>query len=139
MIPNDTLSVPRAPIKPANFSLPFWEGTREKKVLLQYCPRTKQYQYYPRPVSLFTGRRDLEWREVSGHGEIFSYTVARLGNGPFRGHEPYVIALVRLLEGVNVMAHVVRCDLDAIKVGMKVVPFWAPLPDGFNLLMYQPG
>jgi hypothetical protein len=33
----------------------------------------------------------------------------------------------------------VRCDLDAIKVGMKVVPFWAPLPDGFNLLMYQPG
>lgn len=135
---NDTLSVARAPIKPANFSLPFWEATREKKVMLQYCPRSRQYQYFPRPVSLFTGRRALEWREVSGHGTIFSYTVANLGAGPFRGHEPYIIALVRLAEGVNLMANVVNCDLDAIHIGMEVVPYWLPLPDGRNLLLYQP-
>ena len=103
-----------------------------------YCPRTNQYQWFPRPVSLFTARRDLEWREVSGHGEIFSYTIANVGNGPFRGHEPYLIALVRLDEGVNIMANIVKCDLDDIEIGMEVVPFWAPLPDGTNLLMFQP-
>jgi uncharacterized OB-fold protein len=135
---NDTLSVPRDPIRHANFSMPFWDGTREKKVMVQYCPRTSQYQWFPRPVSLFTARRDLEWREVSGHGKIFSYTIANVGNGPFRGHEPYLIALVQLDEGVNIMANIVKCDLDDIAIGMEVVPFWAPLPDGTNLLMFQP-
>lgn len=135
---NDTLSVPRDPINHANFSMPFWEGTRDKKVMVQYCLRTSQYQWFPRPVSLFTARRDLEWREVSGHGKIFSYTIANIGNGPFRGHEPYLIALVQLDEGVNIMANIVKCDLDEIEIDMEVVPFWAPLDDGTNLLMFQP-
>lgn len=135
---NDTLSVDRAPIRHANFSKPFWDATREKKLLIQFCPRTQQYQFFPRPVSLFTGRRDLEWREVPGNGKIFSYTIATLGYGPFRGHEPYLIAMVELDEGVQIMANIVNCEIDAIRVDMRVVPYWAPLADGTNLLMFQP-
>ena len=135
---NDTLSVERLPIRPTNFSKPFWEATHEKKLLLQYCPASRQYQFFPRPVSLFTGRRGLEWREASGRGEIYSYTVARLGPGPFRGHEPYLVALVLLEEGVQIMANVVGCAVEDIGIGMKVVPFWAPRSDGTHLLMFQP-
>lgn len=135
---NDTLSVERPAIRPASFSKPYWDATREKKLLIQYCPRTQQYQFFPRPVSIFTGRRELEWREVSGHGRVFSYTIATLGLGPFRGHEPYIVALVELDEGVQIMANIVECELDAIRIGMEVVPFWAPLSDGTHLLMFRP-
>lgn len=137
-VANDTLSVTRAPIRHANFSRPFWDATRDKKLVIQFCPRTQQYQFFPRPVSLFTGRRALEWREVTGNGRIFSYTVAALGYGPFRGHEPYLIALVQLDEGVNIMANIVNCDVDMIRIGLEVVPYWAPLSDGTNLLMFEP-
>ena len=61
---NDTLGVKRS-IKHFDFSEPYWEGTKQKKLLIQYCKVAKKYQHFPRPVSIFTGRRrDIEWREV---------------------------------------------------------------------------
>lgn len=136
---NDTLGVQR-PIPPArSFSLPFWEATREKKLLIQYCRRSGRYQFFPRATSIFTGRRsDLEWREVSGAGEVFTWTVARRAPPLFRGHEPYVVATVTLDVGVNVLANLVHCRLDAIRIGLPVKPVWAPLPNGMNLLMFEP-
>jgi len=135
---HDTLDVQREAIVPRSFSRPFWEGTRQKKLLLQFDPRSGKYQFFPRPNSLFDGKRGLEWREVSGAGEIFTYTVARRGPPNFRGKEPYLIATVTLAEGVNIIANVVHCGLDEIKIGMKVRPFWAPLANGTHLLMFEP-
>lgn len=136
---NDTLDVKRNPIQPRNYSRPFWEATRQRKLVIQYDRKSRRYQFYPRATSVATGRRrDLEWREVSGKGEVFSFTVARRARPPFEGHEPFVLAVVTLDEGVNVMANLVHCTLEEIRIGMRVVPFWAPLPDGTNLLMFEP-
>ena len=135
---NDTLDVAREPPVPRSYSRPYWDGTRQKKLLLQYDRRSGKYQFFPRANSLFNGHRDLEWREVSGRGEIFTYTVARRGPPAFRGKEPYLIATVTLAEGVNVIANVVHCGLDEIKIGMKVRPYWHPLANGTHLLMFEP-
>lgn len=135
---NDTLDVARVTPRTFSFSKPFWDATRERKVLLQYCRATGRYQFYPRPVSIFTGRRDLEWREVSGRGQIFAFTVAQVARPPFAGHTPFLIATVTLDEGVNVIANVIRCPIDRISVGMRVRPAWTPLPDGTNLLLFEP-
>ena len=135
---NDTLDVSRTAPRPFSFSKPFWDATREKKVVLQYCRATDRYQFFPKPVSVFTGGRDLEWREVSGRGAIFSFTVARIGRPPFNSHVPYLIATVTLDEGVNIIANVIHCEIDQIAIGMRVRPTWAPLPDGTNLLLFEP-
>jgi uncharacterized OB-fold protein len=135
---NDTLEIEREASVWRTCSKPYWDATREKKLLLQFDPRTGRYQFYPRPVGLAGGRRKLEWREVSGKGEIFSYTIARRTREPFRGHEPFLIVLATLDEGVNVMANMVDCTLDEIKIGLRVKPYWAPLNDGTHLLMFTP-
>ncbi|WP_333605681.1 Zn-ribbon domain-containing OB-fold protein [Novosphingobium sp.] len=135
---NDTLDVARAVPRSFRFSKPFWDGTRDRKLLLQYCRATGQYQFYPRPVSLFTGRTDIEWREVSGRGQIFAFTVAHVARPPFAGHTPFLIATVTLDEGVNVVGDIINCPIEQIAIGMRVRPAWAPLPDGTNLLMFQP-
>jgi uncharacterized protein len=135
---NDTLSVAREAPKPRSYSLPFWEATRDKTLLLQYCRRSGRYQFFPRATSIVDGHRDLEWRAVSGRGVIFSYTVVRRTRAPFQGHEPFAIVVVTLEEGVNLMANLVHCALDEIRIGMAVVPFWAPLPDGTHLPMFEP-
>jgi uncharacterized protein len=135
---NDTLQVAREAPQPFSFSRPYWEATREKKLLIQFCPSAGQYQFHPRPVSVFTGKSDLEWREVSGTGEVFTFTVAWRGPGPFRSHEPYLIATVTLDEGVNIIGNVVNCSYDDIHIGMRVKPFWAPLPGGMHHLMFEP-
>ena len=135
---NDTLSVSREPPKPRPFSKAYWDATREKRLIVQYDKRSGKYQFFPRPTSIYDGRRDLEWREVSGKGELFSYTIAHRARPPFQGHEPFVIGLVTLDEGVNVMANIVHCTRDQLKIGLRVKPFWAPLANGAHLLMFEP-
>ena len=135
---NDTLDVKRLPPPPRTFSQPYWDATREKKLLIQYDPRNKKYQFFPRANSIYDGRGGLEWREVSGKGEIFTFTIARRAREPFRGHEPFLIAMVILNEGVNVMANIVHCPLEKMRIGLRVKPFWAPLSDGRNLLLFEP-
>jgi uncharacterized OB-fold protein len=39
---------------------------------------------------------------------------------------------------VNVIADVVNCTAEELKVGMKVKPYWLPLANGEHLLMWQP-
>ncbi len=135
---NDTLSVKRD-IKHYDFGMPFWEATRQKKLVIQYCKATGKYQHLPRPVSIFTGRRrDIEWREVSGKGTVFSYTIAHRGPPAFQGKEPYAVASVTLDVGVNLIANLINCKAQDLKVGMKVKPYWHPLDTGEHLLMFQP-
>lgn len=135
---NDTLNVPREIPKPRSYSAAFWRGSREERLLVQYDPRCGKYQFYPRPTSIYDGRRGLEWREVSGEGAIFSFTIVRRAPPPFRGSEPFVIAVVSLDVGVNVMSNIVHCDLERLSIGLRVRPFWAPLSNGDNLLLFQP-
>jgi len=136
---NDTLSVERALPPMRSFSAPFWEATREKRLMLQYDRAVDAYQFYPRPASIYTGRRrDLEWREVSGKGEVFSYTIARRARPPFRDHEPFFIAMVTLDEGVNLMSNVIRCPLEEMRVGLRVRPWWLALSDGRHLPLFEP-
>ena len=135
---NDTLSVSREPPKPRSFSKAYWDATREKRLIVQYDKRSGKYQFFPRATSIYDGRRDLEWREVSGKGELFSYTIAHRARPPFQGHEPFAIGLVTLDEGVNVMANIVHCTRDQLKIGLPVKPFWAPLTNGTHLLMFEP-
>ena len=136
---NNTFDVTRAQINPRSFSMPFWEATREKRLLIQYDRTTQRFQFFPRANSIYNGRVSaLEWREVSGQGEIFSYTIARRSREPFQGHEPYFIALVTLREGVNVMANVVNCTQAEMRIGLSVRPHWLPLQNGMHLLMFEP-
>lgn len=135
---NDTLGILREPPKPRSFSKAYWDATREKRLIVQYDKRSGKYQFFPRATSIYDGHRNLDWREVSGKGEIFSYTIAYRARPPFQGHEPFVIGLVTLDERVNVMANIVHCDRDRLNIGLRVKPFWAPLSNGTHLLMFEP-
>lgn len=135
---NDTLTVERRVPRHYGFSEPYWEATREKRLVIQYCRQAQQYQFYPRPVSIFTGGRDLEWQEVSGRGTLFAWTVARIGRPPFTDQTPYVVATVTLDEGVNVIANLINCPFDDVTIGLRVRSTWAPLADGTNLLLFEP-
>lgn len=135
---NDTAEVQRETVHRRDCSQPYWDATREKRLLVQYCPRSGQHQFYPRPVSIATGRADVEWREVDGKGEVYSYSATYLGLGPFRGHEPYLTVIVRLDVGVDIVSNLVGRDVTEVAIGMRVKPYWLPLEDGTHLLQFQP-
>ena len=117
---------------------PFWEAAKERKLLLQYCADTKQYQWLPRPVSIFTGKRNLEWREASGKGTLYTWTNTL---APWPGHEdrlPYVCALVDLEEGVRVLANLINYDLSKLRDGLPVKLTWETLSQDFEYPVFEP-
>ncbi len=135
---NDTLDIERSAPSFRSYSEPFWKGTKDKKLVIQYDSEVGKYQWLPRATSRFTGKcSKLEWREVKGEGEVYSFTIVQRARPPFRGHEPFYLAVVTLPEGVQIMGNTVGITAADMKIGLKVKPYWHPLPDGFHLLMWQ--
>ncbi|MDI4231752.1 OB-fold domain-containing protein [Bradyrhizobium sp. Arg237L] len=107
----------------------FWDGAKRGKLMLQFCTEAKRFQHFPRPVSLFTGRKTVEWREASGYGTVYSWTVTR---SPWPGHEqrvPYICAYVELDEGVRFLCNLVDCDENEVEIGMPVEVRWDRLTE----------
>jgi hypothetical protein len=107
----------------------FWDGARRGKLMLQFCIETKKFQHYPRPISIYTGRHTIEWREASGKGIVYSWTVTR---SPWPGHEarvPYICAYVDLAEEVRFLCNLVDCSEDEVAIGMPVEVRWDRLSE----------
>jgi uncharacterized OB-fold protein len=121
-----TPTTPAAPVRPVPRqgvyvdSKPFWDGIAQGKLVLQYCTVAKRFQHYPKPVSGFTGRRTLEWREVAGTGTIYACTVVRIPGPGVEGRIPLCVATVELDEGVRIIANVLRCAPSDLAIGKRV-------------------
>jgi len=117
---------------------PFWEAAKDHRLLIQYCTDTGRPQWFPRSVSLATGRRNLEWREASGRGRVYSWTVA---NRAWPGHEsrvPYLVALVELDEGVRMLANLLNTDPGSVRIGMPVKVCWERLSEDIEYPAFEP-
>jgi uncharacterized protein len=115
----------------------FWLAAREGRYLVQFDRETGEPQWFPRSLSLSTGRRQLEWREVSGRGVLYSWTVT---HSAWPGHEhrvPYVCALVDLEEGVRVLANLVHVDSGSLAVGQPCELVWEDLGDGVRYPAFE--
>ena len=106
---------------------PFWDGAKEGKLMLQYCTVAKRFQHYPRAVSLYTGRRTLEWREVKGTGEIYACTAVRIPGPGLDGRLPLCVVTVQLDEGVRIIANLLDCTPEDMAIGKRVKLAWDKL------------
>jgi uncharacterized OB-fold protein len=108
----------------------FWAAIAERKLKLQYCRDAGRFQHYPRPVSVYTGRRNLEWREVSGLGATYAVTVMRVPGLGYAGTPPYCVATVELDEGVRIIARILNVPPDTVQAGMRVRLTWESIGEG---------
>ena len=106
--------------EPTPVSQPFFDAGEEGRFLLQVCPRDGAF-FYPRGRCPKCWRDDWQWKEASGRGTVYSFTIDRLGHDPQqKPFVPFAIAVVKLEEGPHAVGHIVDCDIDAVRTGMKV-------------------
>ena len=72
---------------------------------------------------------DLEGVELSAQGELYSYTIVRVPPAGWPGPTPYVLGEVALPEGPHILAEVVDCPHDALRVGMPVALALRPVAE----------
>ena len=112
---------------------PFWDALAERRVVIQYSPSSGSYVFYPRVRAPRTLADDLEWREISGMGTVYSFTVARRPVGPhFTDAVPQLLAIVEWDEGP-------RVTTELVNVGMRVRPVFCDYPEhDVTMLRYEP-
>ena len=126
--------IPRPPLS----NKPFWEAAKHGKLVLQYDPEAKRYQFWPRAISVASGKQNLEWREASGKGKLYSYTVTHVPVAGFEDKVPYVIGLIELDEGVRIMGNMPNVKPDQVKIGMPVKVGFEKLSDDISYFYFDP-
>lgn len=118
---------------------PFWQAAREGRLDLQHCNACDRAIHYPRIACPHCGSDDLGWRTASGRGTIYSFTVV-LANAPsaFIADLPYVVAVIRLAEGVQMLSNVVQCDPATLRCDQPVEVVFERLDDEFTLPKFRP-
>jgi uncharacterized OB-fold protein len=77
--------------------------------------------------------------EASGKGTLYSFTVVE-NNAPsaFMKDIPFVVALIRLEEGVQMLSNVVDCDFSELRCDMPVEVLFEKLNEEFTLPKFRP-
>jgi uncharacterized protein len=119
---------------------PFWDALAEHRIRIQYSPSSGAYVFYPRVRAPRTLADDLEWREISGMGTLYSFTVARRPVGPhFADTVPLLPAIVEWDEGPRFSTEMVDVAPEELRIGMRVQPVYVDYPDhGVTMLRYRP-
>jgi uncharacterized OB-fold protein len=134
------MDIPKKPVPIVNqWAQPFWDAANEKRLSIQKCKDCEKHIFYPRIGCPHCFSENVEWVEASGKGTVYSFTVVE-SNSPsaFINDIPYVVAVVKLEEGVQMLSNVVGCDPSEVSCDMPVEVTFEKLDDEFTLPKFKP-
>ncbi|MGH8811077.1 MAG: Zn-ribbon domain-containing OB-fold protein [Advenella sp.] len=83
----------------------FWDSARIGRLMIPQCDTCQQWQW-PVTDRCRRCRGQLGWQAATGRGVLLSWsTVLRAPRPELQPLVPYVVAFVRLEEGVRIMTH----------------------------------
>jgi uncharacterized OB-fold protein len=99
----------------------YWDAARERRLLIKECHACGRAFFYPRNHCPRCWSTDTAWREASGRGTVYTFTVVYQNDlPPFRDRIPYVVAIVELDEGVRMTANIEGITPEDVRCGMPV-------------------
>jgi uncharacterized OB-fold protein len=116
------VTAPDKPVPVATpFSQPYWDGAIVGELRVQRCQRCHEPFLYPRRWCPSCWSPDVAWEVASGRGSVFSFSVVTQPPlASYAADVPYVLAVVRLAEGPQLMANVVGLGREDLSVGQAV-------------------
>ncbi len=100
----------------------------EKKIMASKCKKCGALALPPRSICVSCFASEMEWVELKGEGTLAAFTGTFVAPPPmvkegFGRNNPYVVGVVRLKEGVGIVARIVGVDAkkpEQIKIGLPV-------------------
>ena len=125
------------PVFPEPDTEPFWTATAEHRLTYQVCRQCGQVIFYPRRRCTGCTGGELEWRDSAGLGSVYSFTVIRQNGHPyFRSRIPYVVGLIDVDEGFQMVAEIDAAPGD-VHVNQRVAVTWEDHP-GLSVPLFRP-
>jgi uncharacterized OB-fold protein len=86
----------------------------------EVCNACGKTIFPPRDVCPHCAEQKQSWTNLSGRGEVYSFTTMFNAPAGFEEFAPYTMALVKLAEGPMITAQLTEVDTSSLKIGMPV-------------------
>jgi uncharacterized OB-fold protein len=98
---------------------PYWAAAERGVFLLPRCRTCGRFHHHPRPWCPYCWSTELDWESPCGRGIVLTYSVVHQPPSP--GFQvPYVLAVVRLDEGPQLMANILQVDPAGMRCDLRV-------------------
>lgn len=122
-------------------SAPFWEACGRHELRVQRCGDCGFRRHPPRPRCPDCGSFAVEWEQLSGRGEVYSWVVAHPPVLPaFQERVPFAVVLVALAEDprLRLLGNLQGCEPGNVRIGLPVEVSFEELGDGVTLPQWRP-
>ena len=105
--------------QPTSLSRPFWDACRHERLVVQRCSDCREFRFIPSEFCARCLGTEHTWVESAGRGRILTLTVVHRPPTP-AFDAPYVVAVVRLDEGFDMLTNIVGTNPDDVRIGESV-------------------
>ena len=120
---------------PTELTRPFWEGARNAQIRVPCCRACGTRFFGPEPACIACFSTDLDWVTLPGAGTVYSFSVVHVA--PHEGFAvPYVLAVVDLDDGPAIFSHIVDCQTEHVRIGMRVIARFLPLSEDISVPVF---
>jgi hypothetical protein len=115
-------------------------GFLEHRLLINRCGNCHRYSQPPYPVCPSCQSEDVQPTEVSGRGEVFTFTILHTGwarGVDYRAGHPVAVIALEEQDGLRVTGTIVNCGHEDIRIGMPVDLTWIER-NGVDIPAWQP-
>ena len=112
---------------------------QKHELLIQECEDCDAKIFYPKLFCPNCFSSNLQWVKASGKGKVYTFTVVySYQPTEFTDDVPYVIAVVKLAEGVQMMSNIIDCKPEDVRCDMDVEVIFENIEDGITLPKFRP-
>ncbi len=119
-------------------ALPWWEAASEHRLTVQRCSDCGHMRLPPAPVCGECQSFDLHLTEVSGRGEVYTYTIV---HRPIAMEQqvPFIVAVVALegAPGVRMISNLVDIAPEDVEIGLAVEVAWEDMSDDLAIPRFK--
>jgi uncharacterized OB-fold protein len=114
----------------------FWEAANDGRFLLRECGNCGERRLYPRDACPNCWETEATDLDSEGTGTIVSFSIAhRPKDESFAVDVPYVVAIIELDDGPQLLSNIVDCAPDDVTIGADVQMVWTDR-DGQQLYQF---
>jgi uncharacterized OB-fold protein len=100
---------------------PFWDAIDRGEFVLARCTCGTYYARQQACIHCANDTQSLRWEPVSGHGVVRTFVVFdKPYHAYFKDKLPYIVAVVSLQEGPEIITNVIDADISVVAIGMPV-------------------
>ncbi len=98
----------------------FYKFLRQGKLMAGKCVKCGKIHLPPRPLCNNCYSQEFEWVQVSGIGELVTYTVISIAPRQFQDLTPYAVGIVQLENGLKIPGMIQAVKREELKIGMSL-------------------